>query len=161
MGVKAPSQNRVGRPTKLTAARAQEILDLIEAGNFLDTAAACVGVTPSSIRLWMRDGRKAIEESERTGEPIPAKLKARAQFSLDVASARAKAERNLLSTMDEHAAEDWRAAAWRLKMLNRERYGDKQKIEAEVATSVVSVYPALESGTVTTTLTLTEGDIDD
>lgn len=62
-----------GRPTILTPELHREIVDLIRAGNYLDTAASLAGTTPDTARRWLRRGGKYLRRklrAEENGEPF-------------------------------------------------------------------------------------------
>jgi len=104
------------RPTKLTAKVRSGIVEAVGLGASLCTAAAAVGVGSSTLYRWIKRGQRA----ER-GDAIYIK------FLDAVAEASAKAELADLATIRRAAdGGDWRAAAWRLKHTNPERYGGAQ-----------------------------------
>jgi hypothetical protein len=88
-----------GQPTKLTPERANHILDLISSGNHATTACAAAGIGQSAYYSWISKGQDAIDEHERTGQPIPEAKRVYADFAERVARARARAETRAVSTV--------------------------------------------------------------
>ena len=103
----AAKQSR-GRPTEFTEQVAREIIDLVRKGNFLETAAAFVGVTSRTIRNWMRWGK-------RPTEPVFAEFRRR------VRQAQAEAEINDLEILKAQGG--WQGAASRLERRNHRDWG--------------------------------------
>lgn len=75
----------MARPTKLTAELTAEVVDAIEAGNYAETAAEAVGITPATFYNWMTWGAQSRE-------PYTAFFEA-------ITCARARAEMQLVSTV--------------------------------------------------------------
>ena len=93
-----------GRPTKLDPELERRVCALVRGGASLEDAAACVGVSRSTLHRWLSGGR-------RPGAPPPL-------ASLVVAVERARAEGRLvpLAHVQRAAARGrWRAAAWFLE----------------------------------------------
>lgn len=119
-----------GRRSKLTKVRRDEAIDLLSRGIEVDTISAYIGVSPSTIRHWIREGQRAIDDRDERGIAIPSNRKVWAQFSVDVKRARSEFE---IAACDDIANAgrdgDWKATAFRLKVFNRARYGDKATTE--------------------------------
>lgn len=73
------------RPTTLTAELSQEICDLLEKGNYLETAAQACDVSINTVYGWLRKGAQGIEPY--------------AAFAQVVERARAKGEVGLVETV--------------------------------------------------------------
>jgi len=106
--VEPADRRRVGRPTSLTPEVAATIIEAMRAGNFLETAAALAGVSVSTVRNYIRDGRRGITP-------------ALAEFARDVNCARAEAETADLNHIRRDPS--WQAAAWRLERRHPKRWG--------------------------------------
>lgn len=103
-----------GRPSKLTAETIGLVAAAIAAGASHKTAAAVVGIGVSTLREWLARGRRARKGDEAFVALAQAVEKAAASAELaDLAIIKKAAEGG-----------DWRAAAWRLKHLYPERYGE-------------------------------------
>lgn len=105
--------NRVprGRPTSLTLDVADQIVRAVERRNRIDTSAALAGVHRDTLHAWMVAGRKP---------DAPENLR---QFVERLDCALAKAEDELIATIDRHALQDWRAAAWLAERRFSARWG--------------------------------------
>ncbi len=108
-----------GRPLEFNQAAAEIILDLLQKGNFLETAATYAGVTARTVRNWMRWGRH-----RRSAEL--------AEFYKRVMQARAMAEVADLEKIK--AATDWKATAWRMERRNPKAWGRKRVITIHTGT---------------------------
>jgi hypothetical protein len=107
-----------GRPPKLTAKIAQEIVTLLRGGNFRLDAAASAGVTPETLRHWLKRG--AIGGAKNAFF---------AAFKRDVDRAEAEANVNEFSLIG--FSEDWKAHQFRLSVRNPKLYGTKTRIGIE------------------------------
>jgi transposase len=123
------AEKRRGRPSKFAPPVCQKIVDVIRAGNFVQTAAEYAGVDRSTVYDWVRRG-----ERERQG---PYR-----EFAEQVRKALADAEVRDLAIISKAAGEgQWQAAAWRLERKFPERYGRRhpsfelmeQRLTAQIA----------------------------
>lgn len=122
----------MGRPTKITEEIIKEIETYLKAGNYIETAANIIGIHKSTLYDWLKRGRRALDEEAKTGKPIPESEELFARFSDAVRKAQAWSEARDLMTIGEHAKGDWKAAAWRLERKFPERWGRKDRVEAEL-----------------------------
>jgi hypothetical protein len=80
---KQNGKRKAGQPTKITDALIAKVCDLIEEGNFIDTAAVCAGISYGTYYNWHKWGDrksddfrggayekffKAVKDAERRGE---------------------------------------------------------------------------------------------
>jgi transposase len=105
----------MGRPTKLDAQIVSRIVDLVRAGNFLETAAATCGIHRATLYRWLERG-----EAQRMG---PYR-----DFYVALTTAQAESEARDLLIITRAASEDWRASAWRLERRYPRRYGPQVAI---------------------------------
>lgn len=112
----------MGRKTKLTPETHQRIVSYVRAGNFRVTAAAAAGISPVTLRDWLRRGA-------RGEEPF-------VQFREDVDAAEAQAEARDVALISRAAEHDWKAAAWRLERKVGRRWGRKDPSKPTEKTSV-------------------------
>lgn len=153
-----PAKPKTGRPSKLTPSLTSEFLGYIENGSTQADAAAIVGVDVATIRRWVADGRRALDKSDKTGQPVPDDLADVVAFHAAFTCARARYGMELHSALRTNAlAGETPALIYLLKVHDPDRYSLKQKIEAELSTSVVTLYPTTE-GRMSTTLVLPEDD---
>ena len=119
-------RRRVGRPTSLTPEVSQVIADAMRAGNYLETAAALAGISVSTLRNWLRAGRRG--ESPEL-----------ADFARAITQARAIAEVRDLERIGRDPS--WQAAAWRLERRHPKRWG-RRTYEPKVRPEPPSRTPA-------------------
>lgn len=115
-----------GRPTKLTKQVQEDICKLIKLGNYIETAAAYVGISKMTLYNWMRRGRKELERVEKAGPR--AKIRKNeapyVEFLDAVEKALSQAEAVDVAVIGRSAKEgNWQAAAWRLERKFPERWG--------------------------------------
>lgn len=113
----------MGRPSKLTPERHKRIVDLIEAGNYPETAAGACGVSKTAFYAWMAKGREAKSGKYR-------------EFWEDVQRAREAAEAELVATVKLAARDDWRAASWMLERTRKGKYSKPIHVEAESISTI-------------------------
>lgn len=58
--------SKIGRPTKLTEALLEEILTLVEAGNYVHDAVLACGVVEKTYYNWMQRGKEDLEAEKDT-----------------------------------------------------------------------------------------------
>jgi len=114
---------RPGRPSKLTPEVRAAICDAIEAGCTLKAAARIAGVTDRTVSEWIRRGQASTHGRYR-------------EFLRLLDGARARAERRLVSKVENAEGSGWRGPAWLLERRWRDDYGTKaqaerRKLEAE------------------------------
>jgi hypothetical protein len=137
-----PSKRGRGRPTKLTKERAERAIELAASAQSQADIAAILGVTLSTLRHWLTEGRRFFEDRQDRGIAYPRGKKVWAEFSVDYDRAKALFLKSRLDCITLAGDEgEWKAAAWTAKVMDRERYGDQQKIDAVVSTNVVTLYP--------------------
>lgn len=126
----------MSRPTKLTPEIQEKICNAIRAGNYIETAAAYSGVAKSTVFDWMRRGAR---EKERVGKNTRARIRKKevpyVEFSDAVEKALADAEVIDVDIIRRAAKENWQAAAWRLERKFPDRWGRREKVEADVSHS--------------------------
>lgn len=102
----------MARPTKLTPEVKDRIMQAVQAGNYLDTAANFAGIDGSTMRRWVQKG-----EAPSAPEPYRS-------FCTSLKSARAAAEVRSVALIQQAATGGtWQAAAWYLERSYPERWG--------------------------------------
>jgi transposase len=114
-----------GRPTKLTPALQDKIVQAIRAGNYMETAAAYAGIHKDTLYAWLKRG--ARERSPHS----PYR-----QFSDAVEKALAEAEVRDVALIAKAAEREWQAAAWRLERKFPDRWGRRERVQATVTATV-------------------------
>lgn len=110
----------VGRPSKINERIVNEITTLIRAGNYVETAAAAVGISKNTLYLWLRKGAKSG----------PGTLERK--FRDDVLVALATSEVLDLNTVREASKKEWQAAAWRLERRFPDRWRRRDGMTVEM-----------------------------
>ena len=105
---------KVGRKTTFTEDVADRIVDLLRAGNYIETAVAAAGVARATFYDWLDRGRR--EGTAKDDEPFR-------KFRERVDHARAEGEARAVTAIMAAAAKDWRAAAWFLERQYPDRWG--------------------------------------
>lgn len=118
MSDKIRTKKNSGRPTKLTMEMQTEIVELIKAGNYVETACLVAGVSKQSFYQWL----KKANASTRTNKYVV--------FRDAVKKAQAWAEARDVAIIARHSEEYWQAAAWRLERKYPDKWG-RQKLEVQ------------------------------
>lgn len=113
-------KKKVGAPCKLTLELQTKICELIEAGNFFNTAALLCHISKDTFQLWMRKGLQ--EESGIYHD-----------FRVAVEEADAKSEADLLSNIKQYTATDWKSTEFIMKKRHKKNWGDQDKTKVEIS----------------------------
>ncbi len=106
-----------GRPTKFDSEIASRIVQLVRAGNYIETAACAAGINKDTLYEWMKTGMRAGK-----GQLY--------DFADAVQKGVGEAEAMNLSIVGKAAvAGAWQAAAWRLERCHPDRYAMRQRID--------------------------------
>lgn len=120
-----PPPTRAGRPTKLTPAVQEALVDLLKKGVTRQAAAAAVGIGYATLTEWVARGERR-DPDRRTGEDF-------AEFAAVLRGAEAEFEALTIARLQEYAAAganpDWRAQAWLLERRFSEQWGNRGKQE--------------------------------
>lgn len=111
-----------GRPTKLTPELQNEICRVIRAGNYIETASAYAGISKDTLYRWLKQGKRAKRGKYR-------------DFSDAVEKALAESEIRDVTIIAKAAEDNWQAAAWRLERKFPDRWGRKERVQADVSHS--------------------------
>jgi transposase len=98
-----------GRPTLLTDDLADRIVQVVQAGNYLKTAAQFAGVGQSTLLGWLARGRAAAALAD-TGQPVPAEEERYLTFLERVTQGETVAEVSAVTHWRRAFTDDWRAA---------------------------------------------------
>ena len=114
----------MSQKTKLTPELQEKLLRYLRGGNYVETAAACVGIHRDTFYEWMKRGAKGH--------------KLYATFAEAVNRAMAEAEALDLHVIRQASTTQWQAAAWRLERRFPEKYGrhDRTKVEGKIDVDV-------------------------
>lgn len=118
----------MARPTKLDETRVKNIVELIRAGNYSETAAQAAGISPATFYNWMNEGREARNKKNK----LNAREKSCLEFLEAVEKARGEAEARAVAIVTRAAMDGtWQAAAWYLERTQPDRYGRRQRVEVD------------------------------
>lgn len=111
------NKKKMGRPTKLTPKIQDEIVELLKAMNYVETACAVVGISKNTYYDWIK---KANESKRRNKYTI---------FRDEIEKAQAWGEARLVATINRHSERNWQAGAWLLEKRHSDRWGKEKKEE--------------------------------
>lgn len=122
----------MSRPNKLTDEVQRKIVQAVQIGNYIETAAAYAGIDKSTLHRWLKRGEREIA---RTDGEKPKKVKQSEQpyveFCNAVEKAMAESEVNDVTRLFK-MSDDPKVITWRLERRFPERWGHKQKVSADV-----------------------------
>ena len=107
---------RVGRPTKLDTEVGDQIIRILSAGGYVQTAVSVAGVAHRTFNDWMARGVSGLPEDE------PYRV-----LRERVEEARGNAETRHVALISRAAAGNWQAAAWLLERQYPERWGRPER----------------------------------
>lgn len=117
-----------GRKTKLTPAIQARIVEVIAAGNYLETAAAHAGINKQTLHKWLSWG-------ERQGRGLYK------QFAEAVRKAQADSETRDVLLISKAAQEGaWQAAAWMLERKHPARWARRDRLDVNASGSIVHTH---------------------
>ncbi|HRN53359.1 MAG TPA: hypothetical protein PK788_07670 [Gemmatimonadaceae bacterium] len=119
-----------GRPAVLPTISPEVIgsmLTLLRDGNYLETAAAYLGVHKDTLHDWLKRGAK-----DRSSGNLETPY---AEFHLAVEKALAEAEIRDNRVISQASSRNWTAAAWRLERRNPKRWARKDSLDVGLGQS--------------------------
>lgn len=130
--------------TKLNPERQARIVEALQQGNYIETAARYAGITPAGMYKWINRGNAERSRVSEGGEPNPTETPF-VEFVEAVEKARSQAEIRNVGLIQKAAVDGtWQAAAWFLERSYPKRWGRSDRLEhvgadggpVEVAVSV-------------------------
>jgi predicted aldo/keto reductase-like oxidoreductase len=132
-GEEGMTKNKKGRPIKLTPELQEELVKVIRAGNYIETACAYVGINKTTFYDWLKRGAREKERLAKNPNARPKKSEAPfVELSNAIEKALAQAEIRDVAIIGKAAEENWQAAAWRLERKFPERWGRKERLTADL-----------------------------
>lgn len=122
MGGQGSGRKPYGK-TKLTPELQESVVQLVKAGNYIDTAAACCGVHTSTLKYWLRKGA----QSPRGRYGI---------FATAVKEAEAHAEASAVVRVRKFGKTHWQAEAWYLERRLPRKWGRQDRPTEEPSREV-------------------------
>jgi hypothetical protein len=121
-----PPGRKGGRPCKLNVATASAIIELVEKGVPINTAAQQCGISADAIAEWLRRGLPATDV--KTGKPIAAPA-AFVAFRERLLAAQARAESTMVEHLATAAVTDPKAAQFWLERRAPQHWSKTDKLE--------------------------------
>lgn len=109
----------MGRKPKLTRKLIEDAEKLIKLGNYNTTVCQYLGIHQSTWYKWLKEGEKAKSGLKK-------------EFFERIKSAESHAEIRNVQLIQQSANESWQAAAWYLERKFPDRWGKKEKVDANV-----------------------------
>lgn len=103
---------------------AKKIFKLVKAGHNHITVCRAVGISRSTFNMWLERGRTGYSRDYE-------------KFYHKVMRCEARAEIDILNTLNSHAKVDWRVNAWKLERRFPEHWGKKDRLKAETTVNAV------------------------
>jgi len=127
-----------GRPSKLTADVQRQIVQAIQVGNYVETAAAFAGISKSVFYKWMKQGRAAQAKGRLTAHArfVDAVEKALADGEVRDLAIIAQAAQGRSAILDAAGnvlqpaiPAQWQASAWRLERRMPDKWGRRARLD--------------------------------
>lgn len=115
----------MARHTSLTPEVQAKIIQALECGAYLETAAAYAGIAKCTFFDWMRRGEREIQRREHGKDPRSSE-DVFVDFKYTINEKLASYEIDLLSTIKDAGNKDWRAPAFLLERRFSDRYSRRQ-----------------------------------
>lgn len=109
----------MARKTKLTRKLINKAENLIKLGNYNSTVCQYLGIGETTWYRWMEEGEKATRGIKR-------------EFWESIKKAESHAEIRNVQIIQNAAQENWQASAWYLERKFHDRWGRKEKVDANV-----------------------------
>ena len=121
-GAKSEAGDTVGRKSKLTEELVLRAVELISQGNYVSTVCAHLGIGESTWYRWMEQGEQANRGRYR-------------EFWEAIKKAETEAEIQALRGVLAAGKTNWQAYAWYLERKFPDKYGRRERLEADVSHS--------------------------
>lgn len=111
------AKNKIGRGSKLSMELIEEVLNLIEAGNYVEVSCLAVGITESTYYNWLRRGKDLLDDWGTDVDAWPDWLNEYDAHCMVLTQgavrAQARSEAMAVATVRKAMKDDYRAAiAW-------------------------------------------------
>jgi len=119
----------MARPSKLTPETQQSIINALNSGNWIETAANYAGIATATLYNWLDRGRLERERIEVDEEPNPNETQF-LEFLEAVEKSRSNAQVRAVGLIQKAAIDGtWQAAAWFLERSDPQRWGRYGRVE--------------------------------
>lgn len=103
----------------------QRIVDLVAAGNYLESAAGAVGVGNATVQRWLAIG---AEWDDVELEEVPPDRRIYREFRDAIANAREEARARFVRRIEKAGEKDWKALAWLLERTDPGRFSRIERL---------------------------------
>lgn len=151
----------MGRPTKFDPELGKQIVLAIQAGAYIETAAAAAGISKNTLYDWLRKGarpsatpalkefsdavKKAMAMSELRDLAVIDKAAQGGQVLRVVTTTKQGKDGQLVTKEEKHlTSPQWQASAWRLERKHPEKWGTQRAYEARLQEELTVIYEALK-----------------
>lgn len=121
---------KIGRTTALTPETHERIVELVRAGNYIETAAGAAGIHKTTFYNWLDRGQN---ERDRLRANPDAEPDVDESIFLDflnaIEKARHEAEARNVAIIQKAAISTWQAAAWYLERTQPKKFARMEKAE--------------------------------
>lgn len=131
--------------TKFSPEAGEKIAQVVAAGNYVETAAAFVGVAKETLWAWLRAGRQYQTDPRYLRGTMKARGRELAAFVVSVEKAQAQSEVRDSSLIAKHGEKEWSALAWRLERRSPSRWGRKDYVRITVDRELENALAVLRS----------------
>lgn len=132
MTKKKKEEKTVGRLTKLTPKVQEDIVTVLRAGNYFETASAYAGISKSTFYNWLKRGERELQRVEKDARyRVRQEEEIYVDFVCAVKEAVAEAEVRDVLTIGKASDKNWQASAWRLERRYPEKWGRKLQQQVE------------------------------
>ncbi len=119
----------VARRSKLTPETQQAIVNALNSGNWLETAASYAGIAPATLYNWLERGRNERDRIDNDEDARPEEAHY-VEFLEAVEKARSQAQVRAVGLIQKAAIDGtWQAAAWFLERSNPQHWGRYHRME--------------------------------
>lgn len=119
----------MARPSKLTPETQQAIINALNSGNWIETAANYAGIAVATLYNWLDRGKLERERLDNDEEPIESEAQF-VEFLEAVEKSRSQAQVRAVGLIQKAAIDGtWQAAAWFLERSDPQRWGRFNRME--------------------------------
>ena len=119
----------MARPSKLTPETQQAIINALNSGNWIETAAHYAGIATATLYNWLDRGRIERERIDADEEPNESEAQF-VEFLEAVEKSRSQAQVRAVGLIQKAAIDGtWQAAAWFLERSDPQRWGRFNRME--------------------------------
>lgn len=139
----------MGRPTKLTPARKERLLEAVRRGAPYATACLYAGVHFATFRRWLLAAEQEGADGSEAGVS-KRELRAFREFREELLAAEGEAAMGILDEVREAGGKDWKASAWLLARRYPDEFGERREVVHSggiaIGDKIAAIAESLKSG---------------